>query len=200
MIYLRNVSSDLLKKYNDDRLNYVDGLNKGKILLLQNPTNWSEARVASIRNMSLSFLKQKLTPDQDGDIILGYCRNIGNGQAYKLIDAVNRYTEQVERQAMLTKRRNANLFEYKKNDKVRIVKNNYAEIISYLIYTADELVWGELTDKQKQLYLSSIINNNQLDNLIKSRMIEYVSNYTTLEELEEINRKKYKSLNRFIKR
>ena len=200
MIYLRNVSSDLLKRYDDERLSYVDGLNKGNILLLQNPTNWSVARVASIRDMSLSFLKQKLTPDQGNDIVFSFCRNIGNGQAYKLINAVNRYTEQVERQALLTKRRNANLFEYQKDDKVRIVKNNYAEIISYLIYTADELVWGELTDKQKQLYLSSIINNNQLDNIIKSKMIEYVSNYTTLEELEEINRKKYKSLNRFIVR
>lgn len=200
MIKLENVSSSIFKKYQDERLSYVDDLNKGSILLLQNPTNYSTARLSSVKYETIADLKRNLAPNEDGNIEV-WCRKFGNYYGLKLIDAINMYTEQVEKQAQLTQNREINLFEYQKEQKVEFIYKRYKDVIAYLLYAAkEELVWGKLSDAQRKLYLSSIINDKQTDNMIKGRVVDYISNYTTLPELDRLYRGDYKVLNKFIRK
>ena len=71
----------------------------------------------------------------------------------------------------------------------------------YLIYNTEErTIWGELTESQKKLYISSVINNKKRDTIIKDRMIDIISNYTTLPELEKVADGNRKVLKRFIEK
>ena len=71
----------------------------------------------------------------------------------------------------------------------------------YLIYNTEErTIWGELTESQKKLYISSVINNKKRDTIIKDRMIDIISNYTTLPELEKVVDGNRKVLKRFIEK
>lgn len=74
------------------------------------------------------------------------------------------YDEQILRQAELTEKRNYNLFLKDKKAKNEIVQDLYSDIIMYLIYnTKEKTIWGELTDNQKKLLISSVINNKKKD-------------------------------------
>lgn len=71
----------------------------------------------------------------------------------------------------------------------------------YLIYNTEErTIWGELTEPQKKLYILSVINSKKRDTIIKDRMINIISNYTTLPELEKVADGNRKVLKRFIEK
>ena len=111
------------------------------------------------------------------------------------------YDEQVLRQAELTPKRNCNLFLKDKKNKNEIVEDSYSDIIMYLIYnTKERTIWGKLTDPQKKLYISSAINSKKRDKIIRNRMIDIISNYTTLPELEKVTDGNQKVLKRFIEK
>ena len=139
----------------------------------------------------------KLT-DQFGRNVIGRIRNIGPDSITKIISALKMYDEQILRQANLTEKRDYNLFLKAKNE---IVEDLYSDIIMYLIYNTEErTIWGELTESQKKLYISSVINNKKRDTIIKDRMIDIISNYTTLPELEKVADGNRKVLKRFIEK
>lgn len=74
-------------------------------------------------------------------------------------------------------------------------------LLCILIYNTEErTIWGELTESQKKLYISSVINNKKRDTIIKDRMIDIISNYTTLPELEKVADGNRKVLKRFIEK
>ena len=90
---------------------------------------------------------------------------------------------------------------YQKQERIDLVQDRYAYIIAYLLCTAKEsLLWSDLTENIKELYLSSINGKKLSDSRIKKQVIDYISNYTTLEELENLEKENYKVLNKFIKR
>ena len=142
----------------------------------------------------------KLT-DQFGRNVIGRIRNIGPDSITKIISALKMYDEQILRQANLTEKKNYNLFLKDKKAKNEIVEDLYSDIIMYLIYNTEErTIWGELTEPQKKLYISSVINNKKRDVIIKNRMIDIISNYTTLPELEKVADGNRKVLKRFIEK
>ena len=142
----------------------------------------------------------KLT-DQFGRNVIGRIRNIGPDSITKIISALKMYDEQILRQADLTEKRNYNLFLKDKKAKNEIVEDLYSDIIMYLIYNTEErTIWGELTESQKKLYISSVINSKKRDAIIKDRMIDIISNYTTLPELEKVADGNRKVLKRFIEK
>ena len=128
-----------------------------------------------------------------------YRRKIGYSCLPQITLAIHLFEEQIKRQAKLTDKRNINLFNQDFEEKFQIVKDAYAEIIAYLLYNTEErLVWGKLTDVQKRLYLSSIINQKKSDFDTKNNIISTIAHYTTLPEIENISNHNYRVLKRFI--
>ena len=189
-------------KYKDSTLNYTDSLNDGSCLLLSSPTLYNATSYVYISDLSIEALKRCLTlTDFYGDnYLVRYARNIGSKKALNLVNLINMYTEQVERQAKLTNLRDINVFKFQHDEKENIVSNNYGKIIEYLVDDKDDFVWGILSDSNRKMYLSSIDNYNQMDCLIRDRMIRNVTNYTTLSELKDIDNGDCKVLKRFKKK
>lgn len=193
------------KGYCNHALQQQDSLNKGKILLVNNPIQ-KGVRNCALRNKTIKTIKSDLAhtfPNGENYVTgsgkHGEYRNIGIDSIPRLIAAIEMYEEQIERQALLTPRRDINLFELHKEEKLDIVEAVYSEIILYLLYNAEEkLIWNELTDYKRKKYISSAINKKQEDVETRETIKEYVANYTTIKELEEVANHKLKVLKRFI--
>jgi len=197
------------KGYNDAELFRQDEMNNGNVLLLNNPI-YNQISFIGLRNKSIKQIKEDLShtmPDGMNFISRnrnwydeGY-RNIGSSSLPKIKEALERYEEQVERQAKLTSNRNVNLFRLNEDEKVDIVSRSYGDIIMYLLYNAEaRLIWGQLSDNQKKVYLSSAINSSKDDKIAKRNIIACIANYTTLPELEKVDKHNFKVLKRFIEK
>lgn len=189
-------------EYDNNGIELVDKINKGNVLLLDNPTLEIQTKYRGLSQYSIEEVKRNLKlTDRFGRNEIGRLRNIGPDSINKIINALRMYDEQILRQAELTEKRNYNLFLKDKKAKNEIVQDLYSDIIMYLIYnTKEKTIWGELTDNQKKLLISSVINSKKKDIIIKDRMTDIVSNYTTLPELENVANGKRKVLNRFIEK
>lgn len=190
-------------EYEDSRLNYTDSLNNGNILLLTSPTSSFRTKYRALDSLTMTKIKTylRLTMENGNNYLECKCRNIGSLSIPNILEAINLYNDQVLRQSEITKSRDINLFMYQKDEKYRLAKENYIDIIDYLLDTTEEeLVWGKLSDNQRKIYLSTIDNRSETDKKIKKRIIDNISNYTTLDELEQVNRGHYKVLNRFIRK
>ena len=189
-------------EYENNGIELVDKLNRGDVLLLDNPTLELQTKFRGLRTYSIDEIKHNLKlTDQFGRNVIGRIRNIGPDSITKIISALKMYDEQILRQANLTEKRNYNLFLKDKKAKNEIVEDLYSDIIMYLIYNTEErTIWGELTEPQKKLYISSVINSKKRDTIIKDRMIDIISNYTTLPELEKVADGNRKVLKRFIEK
>ena len=190
------------KQYEDKSLEYNDSLNGGNILLLSAPTTEYTVSFTTLRGLSIATIKECLSlTDREGrNFLISRIRKIGPSSIPGIISALDMYTDQVVRQSELTDSRCENLFTYQQDEKREIVEDKYAEIIAYLIHDTKEFVWGGLSDNQKKLYLSSVVNKRQLEGIVRDRMIDNVANYTTLPELEKLTKGDYKVLKRFIKK
>lgn len=188
------------RDYKDDSLKYVDRLNNGGILLLSNPTKEFSTTYRSIENLSLEDIKRflSLTNARGDNFFLYKSRKVGEKRIPRVLEAVNMYSDQVERQAELAKKR-VNYFTFQQSAKKEIVEEEYDDIIEYLLTNTDELVWGELSDFQKSIIEGSMKNKKQIDRLVRGRMVDIVTNYTTKPELEGIAKGKYEPLHRLIK-
>ena len=188
------------RDYKDDSLKYVDRLNNGGILLLSNPTKEFSTTYRSIENISLEDIKRflSLTNARGDNFFLYKSRKVGKKRIPRVLEAVNMYSDQVERQAELAKKR-VNYFTFQQSAKKEIVEEEYDDIIEYLLTNTDEFVWGELSDFQKSIIEGSMNNKNQIDRLVRGRMVDIVTNYTTKPELEVVAKGDYKPLHRLIK-
>lgn len=189
-------------EYQNNGIELVDELNKASVLLLDNPTLELQTKYRGLKEYSVAEGKRNLKlTDEFGRNIIGRVRNIGPDSFPTIIRALEMYDEQVLRQAELTPKRNCNLFLKDKKNKNEIVEDSYSDIIMYLIYnTKERTIWGKLTDPQKRIYISSAINSKKRDKIIRNRMIDIISNYTTLPELEKVTDGNQKVLKRFIEK
>ena len=189
-------------EYENIGIELVDKLNSASVLLLDNPTLEIHTKYKELKTYSVNDIKQNLKlTDPWGRNMIGLLRKIGPNSFPVILNALQMYDEQVLRQAELTEKRNYNIFMKDKQVKNEIVEDLYSDIIMYLIYNTEEsLVWGKLTESQKKLYISSAINSKKIDEIIKNRIIDRISNYTTLPELEKVSTGNQKVLNRFIKK
>ena len=191
------------KGYIPEDLLQQDFINHGNILLLDNPTDF-KTRYICLRDKSIAQIKDDLahTFSDGGNYVKSSnaeYKNVGTNTIPKIISSIEMYEKQIERQSRLTTERDINLFELDKDLKIDITEDMYNEIIMYLVYNTNErLVWGVLSDAQKKLYLSSVINKKQEDIKTSSKIKEYIANYTTLPELEKVASHDLKVLKRFI--
>lgn len=191
------------KDYSHESLLYTDKLNTGKELLLHNPTIQYQTQFSALEEFNISEIKRYLThtTSTGKNYLLMCARNIVEERVLQILSAIEMYEDQIERQALLTQERNINLFTYNYVEKRKIVEDNLGSIVEYLIAnTRKKLVWGNFTDVQKKLLMSSLVNKKSIDLTIKERLIDIISNYTTLPELEELFNNNQKVLKRFIVR
>lgn len=145
-------------------------------------------------------------------VVQTYGKNKNNGQnafvqnypkfgdefAMKVQNMINFYEEQVIRQAKETGKLGVNLFDLNKNEKREIVEKNINEIIEYLLDNAEVCVWGPLSVTSRNV-LNGVLENSKSIRAYNAKygLIDAISDYTTLSEVEEgLVRKRV--LDRFI--
>lgn len=191
------------KGYTDEQLLIQDTINYGDILMFENPTHFTTSHL-SLKNKTINQIKDDLSHTiSNGKNYISSSnslyRKIGVEKVANITTQIEMFEEQIERQALLTDRRDINLFELDKKIKQRIVEELYQEIIIYLVCNTEErLVWNSLTDAKKKVYLSSTINKKQEDIRTKQIITDYIANYTTLPELEILANHNLNVLKRFI--
>ena len=189
--------------YSDETLNVADEMNSVEVLPIHNPTRaYDNITVSRANRFSIAEIKQRadlVYPDGDNVLkssILGF----GPKKYAMLREAIEIFTKQIEANGKLTEDRENNLLYQDYNYKREIVESKYAEIINYFLYYAKDFVWGELTDEQKRLYLSSTINRKAIDKLIRERVIDYITNYITFNDAQFFLVDNYSALKKFTKR
>lgn len=196
------------KEYKALDLEYNDELNSINMLPIKNPV-YSGNYIYDVR-LGLITVKQAkndlgYTNCYGENQLKSYLRGVGNVKLQYMINALNMFTEQIERQAKLTDRRDINLFLYNNDEKREILREMYAEVITYLIYSNKELIWGKLSDNEKKIYLSSVFKKSDKPTAFftprcRENLINQIANYTTLPELEKMQNGNYNVLRRFMKK
>ena len=215
--YLKRINSEIKKiKSKVERLNEkgmqldiyetnrdypnTDRMNTGNILLLKNPTEDCSVRTYTLEYKSIDKIKNDLgLINENGQNYLIYSYNkIGRTYLKNILKALEMYDEQVLKQSKETDDTN-NIFMHNHDEKATIVSYNYDDIINYFVDNNKDLIWGKMTDNQKKAYLSSITRKTQSNRRIRKRIINYISNYTTLDELNNLKEDDYKVLEKFMK-
>ena len=129
---------------------------------------------------------------------------IGPSRIKKILPLITFYDEQVMRQyqeldnihTLMHTFNQTPIFYLNKTAKQAIVEEEINDIIMYLLdNTKEELIWGKLSDNQKKLLETATRNKN----ITREHLIQIITNYTTLSELEK-GITKTKTLNRFIRK
>lgn len=186
----------------DKTLRITDQSNKGDILLYTNPMERGGARINQLKYMSIDEIKHLASHLSSYKLQNAFTkrRNFGIDTVKRVVSRVNFYEQQVLRQASETDERDINLFMLNKREKDEIVESQIKDIALYFVDNALECVWGNLPSSQKLRMMRAVLavrGENVLED--RRRLINAVSNYTTLSELEQDVIKK-KTLDRFIVR
>lgn len=186
-------------------LKYTDEHNMGDILICKSPAISTSGKFGELKNITISEAKSLLSkvvahdkPSTGENAFTEKFRRFNAADAENIRDAINFYEEQVLRQANEIKKRGINLFTVNKDKKEFIVRDNLKNIVTYLLDTADVCVWGELSNSQKSKLFTAVTRYTGYENqVIRQRIIDVITNYTTLSELES-DVVKQKTLDRFI--
>lgn len=186
----------------DKTLRITDESNKGDLLLYTSPMVRGGARINQLKYMSIDEIKHLASHLNSYKLqnTLMVKRNFGFDTVKKVVEKVKFYEEQVLRQALETDEREINLFMLNKDTKDEIVESQLKDIVEYIIDNANECVWGKLSDTQKHQMMRAVLSKRG-EYVLRDRrkLIDTISNYTTLKELENGVVKK-KTLDRFIVR
>lgn len=166
----------------DKRISITDERNKGKVLLTSSPLILHSG-IEAIRKLSISEIKHCLSHINSNSLRSEILNFIKIKEQEKLLNAIRFYDEQVIRQSLETEESDINLFFLNKKAKTEIVESQLTEIATYIVDTAKECIWGRLTNVQKKQIISAILTNQ--DQKTRGSLINAISNYTTLKELEQ---------------
>lgn len=139
-----------------------------------------------IKDKNIVFLRSLLSHTTfNGENALKLLYRIGNREIKKSLIALTLYEEQVLRQAKET---DVNLFYLDKNKKRKIVYDQFEDYIKYFLNLSDEynFIWGNI-NKATIYHLTGCLASsgyNAVSEKIKEILIETLTNYMTLEELE----------------
>lgn len=186
-------------------LKVTDRKNSCGVLLYKSPAIVSRGKSGALDHIQISEAKSLLGK------VIGHSKGCTGNNAFveamnrfgeldssKIRDAINFYEKQVLRQAEETKKRGVNLFIVNQREKQFIVREEIKSIVKYLVDNADVCVWGELSSAQKTRLMSAVTRYSGYENqLLRERMIQIITNYTTLSELQT-GVVKQKTLDRFI--
>lgn len=201
--------------YNDsisdkEVLNYTDLSTNGTVLLIGNPLIHNNLQKGAISNYSVYALKQMLNsvvvgPKSVNNALIGTIKQMGTNGVLGIRNAINLYTSQVERvyyEYKYLRKANLehiNLFSIDEQLKLKLAEKQIDEILLYLLDNGHQFIWGSLSDNQKKTLRSALEGNNNRKAIIaRECMINIISNYTTLGELEE-GIVRTRVINRFIR-
>lgn len=202
----------------DENLSITDKNTNGNVLLYALPFIKYGARLNVLNRLSIDEIKHLLGHIDGYNLrnALTMKRSFGNGTAERVVELIDFYEQQVLRQASETEERGINLFAFNKDKKDEIVEAQLKEIIEYILDSASECVWGKMTDTSKKRMLAAALSRwGKYVQRDKRALIDAISNYTTLGELENdifsvqevptiiggvITRTKTKPIDRFIVR
>lgn len=183
-----------LKEYSEDVLRNTDRLVYGKELLITNPLNY-EKRLVNALGLRISTIKQYLeTENGHGMNMMEFVLSSNDRKNVNvLVNLVNLYTEQVERQYKLYKDAEViktNYFEHDLAVRENLLYKHYQELVSYLLsLNTNDLVWGSFNARDKnRLYDSMFLGNNDLE-VYKRSVIKSVAKYMTVDELSDKNQR-----------
>ena len=190
------------KGYKDKSLEYNDGLNKCDILVFNSPLVLNNMYSMYINNLTIAKMKTDLKyvlPDGSNYDLLRH-KGIGTDKVEEFLKAIEFYEKQIERVAMTTGDRKINLFKYQYAAKKNIVAAYYKEIMYYLLDVHNEkLLWGDLSERARELYIESLYDDSARGQKVRNKIIEIITDYTTMKELDDLKLGNTKVLNRFIK-
>jgi len=186
-------------------LKITDRKNPCSILLYKSPAIFSKGKTGSLIHIQISEAKDLLgkvvghsKSTTGNNAFVESMKRFGNIDSAKLRDAINFYEEQVLRQAEETYKKKKNLFILNKQEKELIVEDQIISIVKYLTQNADECVWGEFSPAQKKRLMNAVTSHTGYENqVLRNRIINVITNYTTLSELKS-GVVKQKTLDRFI--
>lgn len=187
--------------YSDSRLLYTDSVTLGYALILSNVTNDYPVSYIELNYLSIEKIKKYLSycTLSGKNYLQQKFRKIGNINLKKILISLDMYEQQVIRQSNLTEDKDINIFSLDRQRKHQVVNDLYADIVNYLVENTNErFVWGTMSTVQKEKLLLSIIGKGKASKLIRGNLVDVISNYTTIEELENIRKNDYKVLKRFI--
>jgi len=190
----------------DKTLKATEGKTFCRQLVINNPILGPSKKINQIRSLKISEAKTLLSK------VVAYNKEVAGNNAFldcypnftaediqKLIKAIDFYEVQIACQYIETGKTGVCLFGVNKEEREKIIEKQIKNIIYYIVNNAEECVWGELTDEQKEMMIYAIKNRNILENHhIISRLVNLIANYTTLKEIE--SGIKPKTLDRFIVR
>lgn len=188
-------------EYSSDDLSYNDRWNYGDILFLDCPTAAAPIKKYNdVKREKIMDIKDDLkhTAVNGHNYARHWYEGIGKSNMPTILNSVNMFTAQIERQAKLTDRRDINLFDFDYREREKIVLSHIRDILIWLMqHQTDGFVWGEVSEHKKMLYFSAINEERMRDEIIRVRVSRYVASYVTLEEAKDIETGKV--LGRFLK-
>lgn len=186
-----------------DTLRVTEKETRGGVLLFKNPIYPICFIEEKLDNFSISQIKDMLGYLNDRNLnneLNVNVQGLGQYRMQKFLASIKFYEEQVIRQAKDTTLRGVDLFSLNKELKRKIVEEQIGEIANYFLKNASVCVWGDLNDFQKRKIMEAVfLYKNDSSQMIKNRLIDVISNYTTLSELEK-GVVKQRTLDRFIVR
>ena len=200
----RNPEIYQCKQYTDQELQIQDYLNFGSVLIIDNPVFDNSDQYYLLKKKTIEEIESDLGYTYVNGKNFVVCNHteyegINKEKVKNIITAINMYKEQIERQAKLTPSRLINLFLMDEEEKKKIVTKYYAQIINYLLEnTRERFVWAKINDYQRVLYEQSLEKQTKKYERLKNTIIRYITDYTTLEELEAIKKDDLNVLQRFI--
>ena len=127
-------------------------------------------------------------------------RGFGDIETQKVIDAINFYNEQIERQSFYFNpilNNEENIFYLHQDIKRELVEEQLKEIVEYLTDTAQICIWGEMTDCERRRLADLIYKDTRVNDEKKQQYINALSNYVTIDEAHK-GLVKTKAIDRFI--
>ena len=166
----------------------TDENNKGIILPHNFPFLKTSASLCTLNELSILKIKELLNSIDSYDLTkcaLTSKSGIGIKTLQKTLNLIDFYEQQVVRQALETEQRGINLFTLNKEEKDKIVDSNLQEYIEYILDNAFISIWGGINSIAiDRIYNAIILSKGKHTKEIKKTIIDMISNYTTLKELE----------------
>lgn len=172
----------------DETATITDGNNKGIILPHTFPFLKTSTSLSALNDLSILKIKELLNSVDSYDLTkcaLTSKSGIGIKTLQKKLHLIDFYEEQIIRQALETEQRGINLFTLNKEEKDKIIDSNLQEYIEYILDNAIVSIWGKISSMGiSRLYNTIVSPEKENIKEIKKAIINMISNYTTLKELE----------------
>lgn len=139
--------------------------------------------IESLNIKKLRFFLQHVTPN--GKNSLELFPRIGNKTINNVIKALDFYEEQIKRQYGERHIIGSDLFTLNREAKQNIVEKEIAKYVEYLLSFSYDFIWGKRSANTNKLLEECLISRNKYAVINRDRLIETLTNYMTLEELED---------------